>query len=151
MSVRSTLSQTNSHISMLMDMVVDETPDINSDDKNFLHLYPTEVFLVIEKKNCVFVSVYLRDTDTTFVCVSSSVLSLFYRENVDYATLFTKAVQTAVSTEHAPHFFDEPHIGCLSPQREAPPLHPDPRHQHGRWCGVLLLLMLHPAVRRRSF
>ena len=49
MSVGPTLSQTNSHVSMLTDMVVDETPDINSDDKNFLNLYQTEVFLMIEK------------------------------------------------------------------------------------------------------
>ena len=148
MSVRSTLSQTNSHISMLTDMVVDETPDINSDDKNFLHLYPTEVFLVIEKKNCVFVSVYLRDTDTTFVCVSSSVLSLFYRENVDYATLFTKAGQAAVSTPLVTLFFVEIHSSSHSASTKTPPPHPDQRHQHFRWCGCALRLLFRPPVRK---
>ena len=39
---------------MLTDMLLDETPDINSDYKNFLLVYPTEVFLV--KKNCIYVS-----------------------------------------------------------------------------------------------
>ena len=39
---------------------------------------------------------YLRNTDTKFVGVSSGVLSLVYREKVDYATLCTKAGNTAV-------------------------------------------------------
>ena len=49
---------------------------------------------------------YLRNTDTKFVGVSSGVLLLFYRERGDYAKLFTNAGQTAVSTERVPHFFD---------------------------------------------
>ena len=58
-----------------------------------------EVFLVLEKKNGVSVSVYLRHTDAKFAHVRSGVLSLVYREKVDYAKPFTKAGQTAVSTE----------------------------------------------------
>ena len=49
---------------------------------------------------------YLCNTDTKFVGVSSGVLLLFYRERVDYAKPFTNAGQTAVSTERVPHFFD---------------------------------------------
>ena len=102
-------SQTNSHISMLTDMLLDETPEILSDNKNFLFVYPTGVFL-LKKKNGIYVSVYLRNRDTKFVGVSSGVLSLVYREKVDYAKLCTKAVQTAVSTERLAHFFDEIHM-----------------------------------------
>ena len=55
MSIRSTLTQRKSHTYMLTDMLVDETPDIFSDNKNLLLVFPTEVFL--GKKNCVSVSV----------------------------------------------------------------------------------------------
>ena len=50
MSVRSTLSQTNSHIYMLTDMPLDETPDIQSDYKNLLLVDQKEVFLVKDKR-----------------------------------------------------------------------------------------------------
>ena len=46
---------------MLTDMLIDETPDIHTDYKNFLIVYPTEVFLGTEKKNSVYVSVYRRN------------------------------------------------------------------------------------------
>ena len=36
-------SQTNSHIPMITDMLLDETPDTHSDGKNSLIVYPTEV------------------------------------------------------------------------------------------------------------
>ena len=94
MSVRPTLTQPNSHSLMLTDMLVDETPDIYLDYKNLLLVYPTEIFHGKGKKNGIYVSVYLRNTDTKFVCVGSGVLSLVYRENVDCAKLFTKAVST---------------------------------------------------------
>ena len=48
-------SQRNSHIYILTDMLLDETPEIHSHYKNFLIVYQTEVFL--EKKNCAYVSV----------------------------------------------------------------------------------------------
>ena len=63
-----------------------------------------------EKKNGIQVSVYLGNTDTKIVGVSSGVLSPVYHEKVDYAQLFTKASQTAVSVERVAHFFDEIHI-----------------------------------------
>ena len=59
------------------------------------------------EKNGIHVSVYLRNTDPKFVGVSSGVLSLVYHQRVDYAELFTKAGQTAVSTERVTHFFDD--------------------------------------------
>ena len=43
-SIRSTLTQTNSHIDTLTDMLLAETPDIYSDYKTFLVVPPTEVF-----------------------------------------------------------------------------------------------------------
>ena len=91
---------------MLADMSVDETPDIYSDHKNFIFVHLMDVFLGKEK-NGVSVSVYLHTTDTKLVGVSSGVLSLVYREKVDYAKPFTKACQTAVLTERLAHFFDE--------------------------------------------
>ena len=51
MSIKETLPLENSHIYILTDMPLDETPDIHSDSKNFLPVHPTEVFLVKEKKN----------------------------------------------------------------------------------------------------
>ena len=78
-------------------MLVDETPDISSDKKNFLIVFPTDVLLVREEKS--YVSLYLRNTDTRFVSVSSGVLSLVFPEKVDYAELFTKACQTTDSTQ----------------------------------------------------
>ena len=90
---------------MPSDILIDETPDIYSDIKNSLIVYPTEVFLV-RKKNGVYVSVYLRNK-TPNPLVSARVLSLVYREKVDYAELFTKAGQTALSTEPVAPFFDE--------------------------------------------
>ena len=87
MFVRETLTQTNSHIPMLTDMSLDETPDIHSDYKNILIVNPTEVFLV--KGNGVYVSI-ISNTDTTFVGVSSGMLLLVYRQKGDYTTVFTK-------------------------------------------------------------
>ena len=43
MSVRETLTQTNSHIYMLTVMSLGETPEIHSDYKDFLVVHPTEV------------------------------------------------------------------------------------------------------------
>ena len=83
MSIKSTLTQTNSHAYKLTDMLVDEPPNIDSDSKNFLLVYPTEAFLVRAKNNGVYVSVYLRNTDTKFVGVSSGVLSLVNWEKVN--------------------------------------------------------------------
>ena len=88
-------------------MLLDVTPDIYTVYKNFLLVYPTEVFHGKGKNNGIYVSVYLRNTDTTFVCVGSGVLSLVYREDVDYAKPITKAGQTAVSMDRVAHFFDE--------------------------------------------
>ena len=122
MSIKSTLTQTNSHAYKLTDMLVDEPPDISSDSKNFLLVYPTEAFLGKGKKNGIYVSVYLRNTDTKFVGVSSGVLSLVNWEKVDYAKLVTKAHQTSVSTERVAHFFIEVRIDSHSPQRETHPL-----------------------------
>ena len=82
MSIRSTLTQRKSHTYMLTDMLVDETPDIYPDFKNFDLLYPTEVFHGKEKSGA-YVSVYLRNTDTKSVCVGSGVLSLVYPYKVD--------------------------------------------------------------------
>ena len=71
MSIRSMLTQPNSHIHMLTDMSLDETPDIHSDHKNFLIVDPTEVFLV--EKNDVFISVYLRNkTPNSLVSAQAS-------------------------------------------------------------------------------
>ena len=89
---------------MHTDVLIDERPDINTDYKYFLILHPTEVFH--EKKIGVYVSVYPRNK-TPNPLVSARVLSLVYREKVDYAELFTKAGQTALSTEPVAPFFDE--------------------------------------------
>ena len=67
---------------MLTDILLDETPDIFSDNKNFLIVSPTEVFHGKEKSGA-YVSVYLRNTDTKSVCVGSGVLSLVYPYKVD--------------------------------------------------------------------
>ena len=96
-------------------MLLAETPDIYTDCKDILRVCPTGVF--IGKKSGVYVSLYPRNTDATFVGVISGVLSLVYLEKVDYATLVTKADQTAVSTEHVAHFFDATHIQLIPPQR----------------------------------
>ena len=53
-SIISTLTQTNSHIFMLTDTLLDETSDIYLHYKNTLLVYTTEVFLVMEKKNSVY-------------------------------------------------------------------------------------------------
>ena len=42
-SIRPTLTQTNSHNHNLTGMLVDETPDINSDYKDFLLVFHAEV------------------------------------------------------------------------------------------------------------
>ena len=76
------------------------------DYNDFLIVYPMEAFLVRAKNNGVYVSVYLHNTDTKFVGVSSGVLPLVYREKVDYAKLVTKAHQTSVSTERVVRFLD---------------------------------------------
>ena len=55
MSVKSTLTQTNSQNHMLTDILLDETPHIDSDYKNIFPVFTTEVFL--GKKNGVYVSV----------------------------------------------------------------------------------------------
>ena len=49
MSFKSTPTD-NSHISILTDILRDETPDISSHYKNLLLVHTTEVFLVREKK-----------------------------------------------------------------------------------------------------
>ena len=67
-----------------------------------------------EKKNGIYASVFCA-TQTKFVCVSSGVLSPLYHQKVDHAELFTKAGQTAVSTERVAHFFDEIRISSPSP------------------------------------
>ena len=69
-------------------------------------------------ENSLNVSVYLHNTDTTFVSVSPWVLSLVSSEKVDYATVFTKAAQTAVSTERVAHFFIEIRIQLPFPLNE---------------------------------
>ena len=70
-SVGETLAQTNSHIDMLMDTLLAETPDIYSDYKNILIIYPTDVFHV--KKNGVYFSVLLPNRDAKFIGISSGV------------------------------------------------------------------------------
>ena len=65
---------------------------------------------------------HLHITGTKFVCVSSRVLSLVYREKVDNLKSFTKADQTTVSMERVAHFFIEVRIDSHSPQRETHPL-----------------------------
>ena len=45
MSLRPTLTQTNSHIYMLTDTLPREKPDIYADQKNLLLVYPMEVVL----------------------------------------------------------------------------------------------------------
>ena len=121
-------SQTNSHVNMLTDILLDETPDIFSDNKNFLIVHLMEVFHGKEKKNGVYVSVYLHNRDAKFVGVSSWVLSLVYREKVGNAKPFTKVGKTAVS-KIVSHTSTRSSYNSLPPQRETPPL-PDPRHQH---------------------
>ena len=75
MSVRSTRTRANSRIDMLTDMLLDETPDIDSDFKDFLVVHPTEVFLVKER-NGVYVSVYLRNkTPNSLVSAQASYLT----------------------------------------------------------------------------
>ena len=76
---------------MHTDILLDETPDIDSDHKNILRVYPTEVFHCNEKKTCVYISMYLHTSDTKFVGVDSGVLLHVSGENVDDATVFTKA------------------------------------------------------------
>ena len=44
MSNRSTLTEPNSHNHNLMDILPDEMPDIHSDKKNRLFVFPTDVF-----------------------------------------------------------------------------------------------------------
>ena len=66
---------------MLTDMLVDETPDIYSDFKNLLLVYPTDV-LHMKEKNDVCVSACRRNTDTKIVGVSSGMLSLVYLQRV---------------------------------------------------------------------
>ena len=44
MSNRSTLTEPNSHNHMLTDILPDEMPDIHSDKKNRLFVFPTDVF-----------------------------------------------------------------------------------------------------------
>ena len=70
---------------MLTDMLVDETPDIYSDFKNLLLVYPTDV-LHMKEKNDVCVSACRRNTDTKIVGVSSGMLSLVYLQRGDYAS-----------------------------------------------------------------
>ena len=55
---------------MLTEILFDEMPDISSDRKNLLVVCPTEVFLGKEKKNGIYVLVYLHNRDTKFVGVS---------------------------------------------------------------------------------
>ena len=62
---------------MPTDVLVDETPNINSDDKNFLLVHPTEV-LHGNEKNGAYVSVSLRNADANSFVSASGVLSLFY-------------------------------------------------------------------------
>ena len=49
MSVKSTLTQTNTHTHILTDILPDETSDIYSDSKDLLLVDPTEAFLLREK------------------------------------------------------------------------------------------------------
>ena len=88
-------------------------------------------------------------TDTTFVGVISGVLSLVYLEKVDYATLVTKADQTAVSTEHVAHFVDEIHTLLPFPFNEknhTPFQINEPNIDDG--ADTTRILFVHPAVRR---
>ena len=57
-------------------------------------------------------------THTRFVGFSSWVLSLVYCEKVDYTKPFTKAGQTAVSTEHVAHSFDGIHMQLPFPYND---------------------------------
>ena len=50
-------------------------------------------------------------------------LSFVNQENVDYAHPFTKACQTALSTERVAHFFDETHMQLPFLLNEKHPLH----------------------------
>ena len=54
---------------MPTDMPINETPDINSDRKNLLLVFPTEVFPVEKEKNGTYVSVYLHNRETKFIGV----------------------------------------------------------------------------------
>ena len=115
MSVRSTRTRANSRIDMLTDMLLDETPDIDSDFKDFLVVHPTEVFLVKER-NGVYVSVYLRNKTPNSLVSARVMLSLLSRSKVNYAKPFAKAGLTAFSTEGVPHFIDVIHMQLLFPQ-----------------------------------
>ena len=81
MTIRSALTQTNSYIHILTCMLIDEMPDIDSDLMNFLLVSWTKAFLVREKTAST--SRCICATHTTFVGVSSWVLSLVDREKGD--------------------------------------------------------------------
>ena len=76
---------------MLADILIDDMSNIYSDNKNNLLVDLREVFPGKGKRNGIYASVYLLNADIKFAGVSSGVLSLVYRENVDYAKPFTKA------------------------------------------------------------
>ena len=139
-------SQTHSHTYILTDIILDETPHIYSDFKNFLLVCPTEAFL--GKKNGIYVSVYMGNTDTKFVGVSSGVLPLVNHKKVDYAELFAKPARRPSRRKVSCTSSSRSTCCSFSPQRETLPPHPDQRHQHRRRCGGALKLWHHPAVRR---
>ena len=97
-SIRSTITD-NSHVYILTDTLLDVTPEIFTVYKIFLLVHPTEVFLWKQKKSNTYVSVHLRNTDTTLIGVNSRVLSHLH-EKVDHPNLFTKASRWSMS--HTP-------------------------------------------------
>ena len=104
MSVRSTQTQTNSHIPMLTDTPLDGVPDVDSDNKNFLLVYHMDVFLVRRRRTASRLCVSAQHR-RQFIGVISGVLLLVYREKFDNVKLFAKADKRAVSTERVAHFF----------------------------------------------
>ena len=81
---------------MLTELLFDETPDIFSDNKNFLLVFQTEVFHGKEKKNGVYVSVSPQQRHQIRWCLIRRPVTC-YREKVGYAKPLTKVGQTAVS------------------------------------------------------
>ena len=121
-------SQTHSHTYILTDIILDETPHIYSDFKNSLLVCPMEAFL--GKKNGVYVSVYLGNTDTKFVGVGSGVLALVNHDKVDYAELFTKLARRPSRRKVSRTSSSRSTCCSFFPQRETLPPHQDQRHQH---------------------
>ena len=89
-------------------MLVDDTLNIYSDYKDFLIVYPTDVFLWKEKKSGVNVSGYLQ-TQTPNSLVSSPGFGPLSttRKAITPRSSLKQVSKTAVSTERLTHFFDD--------------------------------------------